>query len=90
VSAFPEGDAVNDSSRIVFATAIGAVVGGALGYLFLTDAGRGFRRELEPRIDDFMRELGRLRSAAAKARLAADESLRMLQELSGDRSNRPA
>jgi hypothetical protein len=51
------------------------------GYLFLTEDGRRLRERLEPSMDDLLREMRHLRSAAEKARLAAAEGLLTVSEL---------
>ena len=57
-----------------FATmAVGAVVGFAVGYLYLTEEGRRLRDRLEPWLDQSVDEIRRLREAAMKARRAWDE-----------------
>jgi len=60
---------------------VGALVGGVAGYLFLTDEGRRVRERLEPGMDDLLREMRHLRSAAEKARLAAAEGVQTVNEL---------
>ena len=51
------------------------------GYLFLTEDGRRVRERLEPGMDDLLREMRHLRSAAEKARLAAAEGLMTVSDL---------
>src|SRR5439155_17639948 len=46
-----------NNSRAVAATVVGAVIGGVMGYLFFTERGRSMRREFEPALDEFAREL---------------------------------
>jgi hypothetical protein len=60
---------------------MGALAGGLAGYLFLTEDGRRVRERLEPGMDDVLREIRRLRSAAEKARLAAAEGVRVVEDL---------
>jgi gas vesicle protein len=48
-----------NNSRELAATLVGAVIGGVAGYLFFTDRGRSLRRQIEPALDDFSRELER-------------------------------
>jgi hypothetical protein len=80
---------VDDRSRVLIASVVGAAVGGVLGYLYMTESGAQVRAQLEPRIDDFVAEVRRLRGTVEKARLAADESWRSLSELVGDAPNDP-
>ena len=68
------------------------MVGGALGFLYLTESGRKFRLEIEPRIDDFLAEVNRMQGTVHKAREAAGESWASLQQIANDvsRSDDPA
>ena len=74
---------VEDRSRVMFAALIGAAAGAAWGYLYLTEGGRRVRSQIEPKLDDFMVELRRMRRTIEKARAAADESWRSLNDLAG-------
>lgn len=73
---------MDDRTKVLVATLAGAVVGGIVGYLYLTDDGRRLRGRVEPQIDGFVSELRRLKHTVAKARAAADESWRTLQDVS--------
>lgn len=68
------------------------MVGGAVGFLYLTESGRRFRLEIEPRIDDFLKEVNRMQGTVHKAREAAGESWASLQQIANDvsRSDDPA
>jgi hypothetical protein len=74
---------VNDRARVLIATCVGAVIGGVAGWLYLTEAGRRIRDQIEPRLEDFMSELTRVRSTVDKARTAANEGWRSLNEMTG-------
>lgn len=52
---------------------LGAAIGLAFGYLFLTDHGKQFRERLGPMFDTWTDELRRLRETADKARSAFHE-----------------
>jgi len=52
---------------------IGAAIGLAFGYLFLTEQGRQLRERLGPMLDTWTDELRRLRETADKARSAFHE-----------------
>jgi len=73
-----------DNSRAVAATLVGAVIGGVAGYLFFTDHGRSVRRQLEPALDDFARELMSFRSTVQKAAGVANEGWKLLNEALGE------
>jgi hypothetical protein len=72
------------NSRAMAAAIVGAVVGGLAGYLFLTDDGRRLRRQLEPALDDFARELNSFRATVTKAAGVANEGWQLLNEAMGD------
>jgi len=65
------------------ATVIGAIAGGVWGWLYLTANGRQIRSQIEPRLDDFMRELSNVRGTVDKARSAANEGWRSINEMAG-------
>jgi hypothetical protein len=65
------------------ATFLGAVIGGTWGWLYLTDNGRRVRDQIEPKLDDFMKEMTRVRGTVDKARSAATEGWRSLNEVTG-------
>jgi hypothetical protein len=65
------------------ATFMGAVIGGVWGWLYMTESGRRVRDQIEPKLDDFMTELTRMRGTVEKARTAANEGWRSLNEMAG-------
>ena len=73
-----------DNSRSIAATLVGAVVGGVAGYLFFTDHGRSIRRQIEPALDDFTRELMSFRTTVQKAGGVASEGWKLLNEAIGE------
>jgi hypothetical protein len=74
---------VDERSRVLTATVLGAVAGGVWGWLYMTENGRRVRSQIEPKLDDFMRELGNVRGTVEKARTAANEGWRSLNEMAG-------
>jgi hypothetical protein len=74
---------VDERSRVLMATFLGAVVGGVWGWLYMTEAGRRVRNQIEPKLDDFMNELTRMRGTVEKARSAANEGWRSLSDITG-------
>lgn len=74
---------MDERSRVLMATVLGAVVGGVWGWLYMTESGRRVRDQIEPRLDDFMNELGRVRGTVEKARSAAHEGWRSLNDMAG-------
>lgn len=74
---------MDERSRVLAATFMGAVIGGVWGWLYLTENGRRIRDQIEPRLDDFLGELTRVRGTVDKARTAANEGWRSLNEMAG-------
>lgn len=70
---------MEDRARVVTSAVLGALVGGVVGYLFLTEDGRRLRERLEPGVEDVLGELRRLGEAAESAKAAAAEGLLTLQ-----------
>jgi hypothetical protein len=60
----------------------GAAIGAGFAFLFLTRGGHRFLDSAEPWLDDVIRDLQRLRGAAAKAREAVDEGRRSFAAVS--------
>ena len=77
---------VDERSRVLMATFMGAVIGGVWGWLYLTENGRRIRDQIEPKLDDFLGELTRVRGTVEKARTAANEGWRSLSEMTGGAS----
>lgn len=79
---------MDERLRVLLATCIGAVIGGAWGWLYMTENGRRVRDQIEPKLDDFVRELGRVRGTVEKARTAASEGWRSLNDVTGGAQGR--
>ena len=75
---------MDDNSRVVAATVVGAVLGAMAGYVLFTERGRAFRRELELTLDELARELNHFRGTIAKAAGVANEGWRLLNEAIGE------
>ncbi|HJR61270.1 MAG TPA: YtxH domain-containing protein [Vicinamibacterales bacterium] len=74
---------MDERSRVLMAALLGAVAGGVWGWLYMTENGRRVRDQIEPKLDDFMNELTRMRSTVDKARSAASEGWRSLNDVAG-------
>ena len=72
-------------NRTMAATVVGGVAGALAGYLLFTERGRAMRRQLEPALEDFARELSHLRGTVTKAASVAGEGWRLLNETLGER-----
>ncbi len=79
---------MDERSRVLMATCVGAVAGGVWGWLYMTENGRRIREQIEPKLDDFVNEIGRVRGTVEKARTAASEGLRSLNEVTGGAGGR--
>ena len=60
----------------------GALVGAGFAFLFLTKRGRHLLDAVDPWLDEVIRDMQRLRGAAAKAREAVDEGRRSFEAVS--------
>jgi hypothetical protein len=77
-------DTVDDRTCVLLSALTGAAVGGLAGYLMFTDNGRRMRRQLEPALDDFIREVQRLGVTVNRARNVASEGWRVLNQAAGE------
>ena len=76
--------------REMAATIVGAVIGGVAGYLFFTERGRSVRRQIEPALEDFARELMSFRNTVQKAAGVANEGWKVLNDTLGEGGKPPA
>jgi hypothetical protein len=74
---------VDERGRVCMASFIGAIAGAIYGYLYLTESGRRFRLQIEPRLDNFFGEVQRLRGTVRKAQFAMNEGRQSLYEITG-------
>lgn len=79
---------MDDRSRVLMTACLGAVAGGVWGYLYLTDSGRHLREQIEPRLDDLIGEITRVRGTVDKARTAANEGWRSLSDITSGQGGR--
>ena len=79
---------MDDRSRVLMAACLGAVAGGVWGYLYLTEGGRNLRDQIEPRLDDLIGEITRVRGTVEKARSAANEGWRSLSDITSGQGGR--
>ena len=70
-----DGEAQTQVAGPAAVMVVGAVVGLAVGYLYLTDGGRRVRHQVDPWLDQCLEEISRLRGAALKARRAWQEAV---------------
>lgn len=79
---------MDERSRVLLAACLGAVAGGVWGYLYLTESGRQLREQIEPRLDDLLGEITRVRGTVEKARTAANEGWRSLSDITSAKGGR--
>jgi hypothetical protein len=84
----PKEGTVEERSRVLLATLMGAIAGGVWGWLYLTRSGARVRTQIEPKLDDFVRELANIRGTVDKARTAANEGWRSLNDITGGAQGR--
>ncbi len=77
---------MDERSKVLMTTFMGAVIGGVWGWLYMTESGRRVRDQIEPKLDDFLGELTRVRGTVEKARSAANEGWRSINEMAGSTS----
>jgi len=78
-----------NNSQAWGAALLGAAIGGVAGYLFFTEHGRRVRRQFEPALDDFARELISFRNTVQKAAGVANEGWKLVNEAIGERGSTP-
>lgn len=81
---------MDEKSRAVMATIVGAIIGGVAGYLFFTDYGRSLRRKMEPALEDISRELNSFRTTVQKAAGVANEGWKLLNEALSENGSQQA
>jgi len=69
---------VDERTQVFWASALGAVVGGVCGWLYLTERGREVKSDLEPFFDSVVDEIHQAQHTVDKARLAVVEGKRTL------------
>lgn len=77
-------------TQALAATMVGAVVGGLTAYLLFSERGRAWRRQLQPRLEDLMREFQELRGTVSQASSAMSDGWRSLDEVAADVRSRPS
>ena len=77
---------MDDRTAVTAGALLGAVVGAAAGYLFLTTRGRTLRDRIEPAIEDLQREFKRFQGTIEQVGRMAGEGARVVQEFSSARA----
>ena len=72
---------MDERSNVLLATLCGAVAGGLVGCLYLTDRGRHIRGQIEPLLVTVVDELHEARRTVERARAAVEEGRRVMDEI---------
>ena len=70
---------MREGTGILVGLVAGAVVGGAAGWLYLTENGRRVRARIEPQLAGLINQAARVRDAASHVEAAAREGVRPAQ-----------
>lgn len=81
---------MDERSRVLLTSLLGAALGGVVGYLYMTENGRRVREQIEPALDAIGDELRRARDAGEKVRDVAREGQQTLNSLVGEGRTRTA
>ena len=76
---------MSEQSQVMTGAALGALVGAAAAYLFLTEGGRGFRERIEPAVENLRGEFNRFRGTIEKLGDMANEGMRVVNEFQSAR-----
>ncbi len=77
---------MNEQSRVMAGTVVGALVGAAATYLFFTERGRDLRQRFEPMVDDLRDEFARFQRTFQKVGEMAGEGMRVFNEFNSARA----
>jgi gas vesicle protein len=68
---------------------VGALVGAAASYLFLTERGRVLRDRIEPAVDELKHEFARFQRTIEKVGEMANDGMRVMNEFNAARAQSP-
>lgn len=83
-------DGMDERSRVLLTSLLGAALGGVVGYLYMTENGQRVREQIEPALDTIGSELQRARDAGAKVKDVAKEGQQTLDSIVGEGRARTA
>jgi len=76
-------DGMDERSRVLLTSLLGAALGGAVGYLYMTESGQRVREQIDPALDAIGSELKKARDAGEKVKDVAREGQQTLNSLVG-------
>ena len=79
-----------NNSRDMAAVIGGALIGGVAGYLLFTERGRSMRRQIEPALEDFSRELMSFWHTVQKSTGVASDGWKLLNDGLGEAGKQPS
>ena len=74
---------MDERSRVLLTSLLGAALGGAVGYLYMTESGQRVREQIDPALDAIGSELKKARDAGEKVKDVAREGQQTLNSLVG-------
>ena len=75
---------MDERSRVLMATCLGAVAGGVWGWLYMTENGRRVRDQIEPKLDDLIERTDpRARHGREGAQRRRTKGWRSLNDVTG-------
>ena len=74
---------MDERSRVLLTSLLGAALGGAVGYLYMTESGQRVREQIDPALDAIGSELKKARDAGEKVKDVAREGQQTLDSLVG-------
>ncbi|MEO2198741.1 MAG: hypothetical protein ABGY72_22015 [bacterium] len=75
---------MDERSRVLLASLLGAALGGVVGYLYMTESGQRVREQIGPALDAIGVELQKARDAGEKVKDVAREGQQTLNSLVGE------
>ena len=83
-------DGMDERSRVLLTSLLGAALGGVVGYLYMTENGQRVRDQIDPALDTFGSELQRARDAGEKVKDVAKVAQQTLNSIVGEGRARTA
>jgi hypothetical protein len=83
-------DGMDERSRVLLTSLLGAALGGVVGFLYMTENGQRVREQIEPALDAIGSELRRARDAGEKVKNVAKEGQQTLNSIVGEGRARAA
>jgi len=79
---------VRDRTAVLIGLAAGAVVGGVVGWLWLSDDGRRLRVRLQPRLQDLANQAMALSASASRLKVVARQGVQAAQDVASRSATR--